>query len=421
MKKILLLSAISLICAFEVNAQAWYGHDNGVSMVQDEAHLYLTSPEAASLITMDKETGHLSFAEIPVPADYYMQNVIVSGAVTYGGEVWLTYGDYVSRFTNGQILETHRHGIPQISPFESVTIASDGTIWGARNHMIAQITPSCAVSLVNEANNSTTGTLSDLMSYKQIPSVNGAYLDYVFDIKCDSEGNLWTLGRQVESGVDYQALCCLRDNTLEAFTLPGEFNVSTSASVITFDNEGSLWFNAAYRDKKDSNCLIHFDGSSFKIFDLPEVKQPINDFKFDNQGGVWVLSWGGHVFFYENLFGSDAKLYEIKPVSENDDNSIKILSHLEINGETIYISGSHSVKTGAFALSHMRPILVTIKDGQISYAEIGPDSDSKSLNAISSVSASTENTNALFDLQGRRLTAEPAQGVYIQNGRKIIR
>ena len=92
-----------------------------------------------------------------------------------------------------------------------------------------------------------------------------------------------------------------------------------------------------------------------------------------------------------------------------------------MNGETIYISGSHSVKTGAFALSHMRPILVTIKDGQVSYAEIGPDSDSKSLNAISSVSASTENTNALFDLQGRRLTAEPAQGVYIQNGRKIIR
>jgi surface protein len=63
----------------------------------------------------------------------------------------------------------------------------------------------------------------------------------------------------------------------------------------------------------------------------------------------------------------------------------------------------------------------------LDYARIDCGTDSpgyftdKNATGIKSVTKNeTEASSTLYDLQGRRLTAKPAKGIYIQNGQKII-
>ena len=57
------------------------------------------------------------------------------------------------------------------------------------------------------------------------------------------------------------------------------------------------------------------------------------------------------------------------------------------------------------------------RDGEILY-NVWPKKETTNVKTVSKESAPT--TSTLYDLQGRRLTAKPAKGLYIQNGQKII-
>jgi hypothetical protein len=41
--------------------------------------------------------------------------------------------------------------------------------------------------------------------------------------------------------------------------------------------------------------------------------------------------------------------------------------------------------------------------------------------AVRSIRTASVNAQSFFDLQGRRLSGKPAKGVYIQNGRKVLK
>ena len=71
--------------------------------------------------------------------------------------------------------------------------------------------------------------------------------------------------------------------------------------------------------------------------------------------------------------------------------------------------------------------LLQYRDRLIVYTESGVYTVSKaeliaqSVSAIRSVTSDIVNAQLFFDLQGRRLSGKPAKGVYIQNGRKVLK
>lgn len=408
MKKLIVLLMMLSVYGSAVHAQFLSNRSNGICLTQDEKNLYFTSPESQSFITLDKASLKLTFTDLPVLDNNTMR--LADCAVVKDGDVWFTYGPYIVRYSDGKIVNYRVEESPHtsIGHFTGLALAPDGNIW-ATTHAgpIGIVGYDCSFTPVDiSRSNSETLTLATKR-----------------DLVVDQEGNIWVVGsyKSSKTGHAVQSLNRIAEGKMEAVPVPEDFGIGYGECFnIEIDNAGSIWYSTRRHDgEKIVACMLKYDGVGYTLYELP-TEMIVMDFKFDAQGRCWVLPWIGPIICVEDFESGQYTLYDHKELALNG-NDLRTMLHLEVDGETVYAIGSKYIMPGNIGTYRQRPLLFTIKDGQVSYAEIGPDSDSKSLNAISSVSASTENTNALFDLQGRRLTAEPAQGVYIQNGRKIIR
>ena len=57
------------------------------------------------------------------------------------------------------------------------------------------------------------------------------------------------------------------------------------------------------------------------------------------------------------------------------------------------------------------------RNGEVLY-DVWPEKKATNVKTVNK--ESTPTTNTLYDLHGRRLTAKPTKGIYIQNGKKYV-
>ena len=141
----------------------------------------------------------------------------------------------------------------------------------------------------------------------------------------------------------------------------------------------------------------------------------IDEIKEGDFGGVRSLK-------YVNLDGKapDDK-GSLKNISTNGGRIIQGIGITEWNdGECLFgPPNPYFALTGEINERHYRSMLVHFeRNGEVLYdvwPEKGTTDGLKSVNKAKALMG-----NALYDLQGRRLTGKPTRGIYIQNGKKIV-
>ena len=186
--------------------------------------------------------------------------------------------------------------------------------------------------------------------------------------------------------------------------------ISSSVSGMTFDNDGNLWFGSIHGDTIDNGEIEHrakllkYDGNNYTSYDVgPSWELPIS-VKCDSQGRIWFLSKAPADF--SNLIGLG---YSKGPLCCFDhgvitryewDVETEYCYCVDVDGDSVYIGTDNGV--------------LVFSDGSFHWlcdTEAG----------VSEPTVNKSMPSQTFDLQGRRLNTEPKHGVYIQNGKKVMR
>ena len=186
--------------------------------------------------------------------------------------------------------------------------------------------------------------------------------------------------------------------------------ISSSVSGMTFDNDGNLWLGSIHGDTIDNGEIEHrakllkYDGNNYTSYDVgPSWELPIS-VKCDSQGRIWFLSKAPADF--SNLIGLG---YSKGPLCCFDHGVITRYEWnqeagfcycVDVDGDSVYIGTDNGV--------------LVFSDGSFHWLN---DTEA----GVSEPTVNKSMPSQTFDLQGRYVQGSPKHGVYIQNGKKVMR
>lgn len=393
MKKLLCLLSAILTYGTSVWGQAY-----GVCLSQDDGNLYISVPEFESFVVMDKSTGTMDFYHAKNSAlDLSAGPFLVNGIAGSNGEAWITYGgSFRAHYADG-VFETYG-SINGNYMFSNLTRDLEGNLWAISRGVSAY-------------------KLDSDLALSGVYTLESTYADMsiIKSLAVGQDGSIWFFGiiyDDVEGGQQRSPLFKLTDGKFQFYPATR----ASGISAIAVDAFGNVW---CARDKY--NDLVVFDGSTLeKKMDLPEELKGhlFEDMKFDEQGRLWILSRAGFISCVEN---GVCRVYTVPAMSYHTS-----MVSLSVCGEDVYAIGYAFVnnvnpETGqidGYGARHARAILYGISNGEVKATEIIPTVSNPT--SIGQVGVTTADS-PVFDLQGRKVDAIQHKGVYISNGKKVVR
>ena len=179
---------------------------------------------------------------------------------------------------------------------------------------------------------------------------------------------------------------------------------------LALDNDGHLWLGSSHKDGvSDDDAawrakLLEYDGNEFTSYDVgPSSDIPIS-IKCDSEGRIWYLP----TMYWKNK-PNEGFEYSKGPLCCLDNGEVTRYEWsqdtgycycVDIDGDSIYIGTDNGV--------------LVFSDGTFHWLH-GDEA------GISDASSPQNLKTATFDLQGRRIQGEPKHGVYIRNGKKVMK
>ena len=179
---------------------------------------------------------------------------------------------------------------------------------------------------------------------------------------------------------------------------------------LTVDSNGHLWIGGRHEDTLSVGKtqwrakLLEYDGNTFTSHDVGVSAEVPLSIKSDNQGRVWFLpteeiNWKDY----------DVLEYSVGPLCCFDNGEIIRYSWsqdaghcycVDVDGDSVYIGTDNGV--------------LVFSDGVFRWL----NSDET---GIIETPSRQHTSSSFFDLQGRRIQDDPQHGVYIRNGKKVMR
>ena len=197
--------------------------------------------------------------------------------------------------------------------------------------------------------------------------------------------------------------------TLEVMGQDNQPFSSGNVQGMTFDNEGNLWFGSDHYDSINAEKsewrakLLKYDGNNYTSYDVGTSWEVPMSMKSDSQGRIWFLPQAPGDLD-KNIGG-----YSKGPLCCFDHGVITRYEWdvetgycycVDVDGDSVYIGTDNGV--------------LVFSDGSFHWLN----------DTEAGVSESTVNKSMpsqTFDLQGRPIQGSPKHGVYIQNGKKVMK
>lgn len=397
MKRLIFFLGV-IVSACTVCAQT----DDGVLIAQDSRSLYISSPELESFVVVDKESAKMSFFNEKNSGLSYPVNSakLIDGITAREGEAWFSVnGGSVFHYADGCI-EPVANNLR--SRQGSLTLDDADNFWACDGY--SQIYMSDPL-------------FKDIRTYDI--SQDNSIGSRIFDMSVDRKGRMWIACAAYGEGGVYSHLLCLSEGQFTSF--PETLRESRIHSV-DIDAEGNVWYYCKRNNEegKTSWHLVKFDGNVFSDMLLPEgYEEKPCKIRFDEYNRLWLIPRTAEVACLEN---GECTLVEIPSPGY-----LYILSDVVFDGGKAYVIARGSVQsvnpdTGqadGYGLKHMRAILYTVSDGQAAMTPILPTPGGTT--AVDEMLAKDVQEGPVFDLQGRKVDAIQHKGVYISNGKKVVR
>ena len=184
---------------------------------------------------------------------------------------------------------------------------------------------------------------------------------------------------------------------------------SSKVKGMTIDNDGHLWIGSNHKDSIDVGKteyrakLLRYDGNVFTSYDIgPYVEVPIS-MMCDNHGCIWYLPTAPADYTLGISEYSKGPLccFDHGVITRYEWNQEAGFCYcVDVDGDSVYIGTDNGV--------------LVFSDGSFHWlcdTEAG----------VSEPTVNKSMPSQIFDLQGRRLNTEVKHGVYIQNGKKVMR
>ena len=233
-------------------------------------------------------------------------------------------------------------------------------------------------------------------------AINRGYNYMITGMVFDGDGVLWLSNSYPDS-----LLCKMADGKVE------KFDMTAWANCIAIDAGGSKWIGGDVLAKYDGEEMTFYKGGNESAFDMA----------FDDAGRLWLMGQfslfrfvgpapDGGEDLTETMFTPSGKRYHYETgVFEEYELPVKgrILNCIHADGNQLYVAYGHG------GLS-----VIDTTTGAARNIELSPSADANSIDAPQSLSPQSE-VHSSFDLQGRRIAGTLAKGVYIRDGKKVVR
>lgn len=357
-------------------------HDSNCIYALTPDGLQVINKSTSEVTVYDKESGH--FGELGLNALALRPDTIWVGS-NYGILTSITHGKAESSY-HSFIPETGEEDACPIG-INSIVFDSKGIMYIGGNNCISRIG-------------------SSLENMTQVfPSIY--YGTEVWQMVVDNSDAVWISCTGAISGNSLMMY-----NADESLKVVGNSQLFSSSCVkgMTIDNDGNLWIGSYYVDanSEDGNenraRLLKYDGSGFSYFDVGGKYEAPISVKCDSQGRLWFLPTAPYssveLQYKEYSKGPLCCLADGQLTKYDIDLQIGYCYCLDIDGDSIYIGTDNGV--------------VVYSAGTFKWLINNQGANISNVTAQPSVSL-------LFDLQGRRLATEPKHGVYIRNGKKVVK
>ena len=171
---------------------------------------------------------------------------------------------------------------------------------------------------------------------------------------------------------------------------------------MTIDNDGYLWFASSHNDDNGWRAkLLKYDGSNYASYDVGASNNVPASVECDGQSRIWFLPTLGDKTKYEQYSKGPLCCFDHGVITRYEwDVETGYCYCVDVDGDSVYIGTDNGV--------------LVFSDGSFHWlcdTEAG----------VSEPTVNKSMSSQTFDLQGRRLNTEPKHGVYIQNGKKVMR
>ena len=171
---------------------------------------------------------------------------------------------------------------------------------------------------------------------------------------------------------------------------------------MTIDNDGCLWFASSYNDDNGWRAkLLKYNGSNYASYDVGESNNVPISVKCDSQGRIWFLPTLGNKTKYEQYSKGPLCCFDHGEITRYEwDVEAGYCYCVDVDGDSVYVGTDNGVLVFSDGSFHW------LYDTEAGMAE---------------PTASKRMPSQLYDLQGRPVQGSPKHGVYIQNGKKVMR
>ena len=362
-------------------------------LAHDATNIYVLRPDGLEVINkdtgektvFDKESGH--FAELGLNAIALRPDTIWVGN-NYG----LLYS-----ITDG-VVDSTRHYC-DLNEFETmeniVSMGINGIVFDSKGTIV--IGGSNCINVIYPSGEEESFTF---------PSIH--YGNEIWQMVIDQNDDIWISS----TGASY-------GNGLIKYHVGGELEVISDRKSqnppfwgayvkgLTIDDNNHLWLGSSAKAKEEQDAfaeLLMYDGNEFVFYNVGEHLEVPISIKSDAKGRIWFLPTATNA--YKSLRDTE---YSKGPLCCLDNGEVTRYEWsqdtgycycVDIDGDSIYIGTDNGVLVfcdGAFRW--------------LNNDEAG----------ISDASSPQNLKTATFDLQGRRIQGEPKHGVYIRNGKKVVK
>ena len=236
---------------------------------------------------------------------------------------------------------------------------------------------------------------------------------------CDSGNEIWQMVVDHNDDIWISSIDAGSGNSLMRYYVGGDLEVvshrnapfsSKGVSGMTFDNDGNLWFGSTHHDTIDNGeivvraKLLKYDGHNYTSYDVGSGWDEPISVKCDSQGRIWFLPRARTD--YSSLIG---QCYSKGPLCCFDHGVITRYEWnqeagfcycVDVDGDSIYIGTDNGV--------------LVFSDGSFHWLN---DTEA----GVAEPTVNKSMPSQIFDLQGCPVQGSPKHGVYIQNGRKVMR
>ncbi len=197
--------------------------------------------------------------------------------------------------------------------------------------------------------------------------------------------------------------------TLEVMGQDNQPFSSGNVQGMTFDNEGNLWFGSDHYDSINAEKsewrakLLKYDGNNYTSYDVGTSWEVPMSMKSDGQGRIWFLPQAPGDLD-KNIGG-----YSKGPLCCFDHGVITRYEWdvetgycycVDVDGDSVYIGTDNGV--------------LVFSDGSFHWLN---DTEA----GVSEPTVNKSMSSQTYDLQGRYVQGSPNHGVYIQDGKKVMR